>query len=111
MYFNFAKLVQAGQFRNANLIPAGIAQICRRQWKWRGNLKQIEPKADYKTANQGRSPDDADTLIGALEMALRKGFMETARNRPSGIGGSSKIANLINKSDRFRKRTSQKLHS
>jgi hypothetical protein len=111
MYFNFAKLVQAGQFRNANLIPAGIAQICRRQWKWRGNLKQVEPKDEYKKANQGRSPDDADTLVGALEMALRKGFMETRRNRPSGINGASKIANMINQSPRFRKKTAQKLHS
>lgn len=82
-YFNLASLVQARQMRGADMIPAAIAQICRRPWKWTGQRKQIQPKAEYKTDNQGRSPDDADVLVGGFEMALRKGFITVHSRRPA----------------------------
>lgn len=82
MYFNFAEVVHSGGFREAELIPEAINQICRRKWFESQKKKQIQPKVTkpgnpikgYKAENQGKSPDDADTVVGAVEMALRKGF-------------------------------------
>lgn len=110
MYFNFAKLVQAGQFRGAEFIPAAIHQICNRKWKSsKGNKKQVEPKADYKKGNKGKSPDDADVLVLALEMALRIGFMGVKRGRPDNMGGIAQIMGMISNSKRFRRRTVKSL--
>lgn len=84
MYFNFATTVQAGQFRGADVIGAAIAQIIRRPWLQAGqSRKQIQPKQEYKKDNQGRSPDDADVLVGALEMAIRAGFRGNMRRKAS----------------------------
>lgn len=85
-YFNFASLVQARQFRGADMVPAAVEQICRRPWKWTGTKKQIQPKEQYKKDNQGRSPDDADVLVGGFEMALRKGFVTIQSRRPAHAG-------------------------
>lgn len=81
-HFNFAALVQAGQFRGGNSVPAGIAQICRRPWKFTGTKKQIQTKADFKEDNGGRSPDDGDVLVGGFEVALRLGFITVHSRRP-----------------------------
>jgi hypothetical protein len=82
LWFNAGGVLQSGQFRNADMVPAAIAQLCRRSWKHMGAKKQIQPKGDFKESNQGRSPDDADVLAGALEMALRSGFATVTRRRP-----------------------------
>lgn len=79
LYFQFAMVVQAGQFRGGDRVQAAIAQIVRRSWKFTGRKKQITPKADYKAENQGRSPDDADVLVGGLEVAMRLGFRSNER--------------------------------
>jgi len=81
MYFQIGDIAQMGQLRGADRIPAAIAQICRRPFKFSGPKKQIQTKSDFKEANQGKSPDDADTLVGGYEMARRLGFNElTVRN-------------------------------
>ncbi len=110
-YFTFARLVQAGQFRGANLVPGAISQICRRKWNEIGKRKQIEPKKIYKKFNQGKSPDQADTLVGGLEMAIRCGFTKIQRGRPEGIGGRSAIRDILNASKMFRRKTVKKLHN
>ena len=86
MYFQFALVVQAGQFRGGDKIPAAIAQIVRRPWSNIGNKKQIMPKHEYKTQNQGRSPDDADTVVGGLEVATRLGFRAVEHRHASSNG-------------------------
>jgi len=112
MYFNFARLVQSGQFRGAELIPAAIAQICRRSWKpTKGDLKALETKPDYKKANQGKSPDDSDVLVMALEAALRAGFMENPRGRPSTIGGINRVREMMANHPMFKRKTSKPLRN
>lgn len=112
MYFNFARLVQSGQFRGAELIPGAINQVCRRQWKTTSkDIKALETKDDYKKANQQKSPDDADVLIMGLEAALRSGFMENPRGRPVGVGGVAAIISKISGHARFRKKTSKQLNA
>lgn len=112
MYFNFARLVQSGQFRGASLIPAAVNQICRRSWHpGRGDIKCLESKADYKKANQQKSPDDSDVLVMALEAALQSGFMENPRGRPSGTGGISKIIDMMKNHSSLRRRTAKSLNA
>lgn len=84
LYFFLSNVVQAGQFRGGDKIPAAIAQLCRRPWFTTGAKKQLQPKQQYKADNQGRSPDDADVLVGALEVARRAGFMDNPRRKASG---------------------------
>jgi hypothetical protein len=111
-YFNFASLVQARQFRGGDLIPAAIAQICRRPWRWKGTRKQIQPKDEYKEDNQGRSPDDADVLVGGFEMALRRGFINVVTRQPDHATYAIDQATLLRRlmeSPRFKKFGSAKL--
>jgi hypothetical protein len=81
LWFEAASVIQAGQLRGGDLIPAALSQLCRRSWKFKGERRAIEPKEDYKAANQGRSPDDADVLVGAIEIARRHGFRFTRRRQ------------------------------
>jgi len=82
-WFSFARMVRAGQFRGGNFVETAIAQICRRAWKFKGKRKSIETKTDFRSANQGKSCDDADVVIGAFQMALRRGFPISSRRRPT----------------------------
>lgn len=85
-WFEAASVIQAGQLRGGELIPAALSQLCRRTWRFKGDRRAIETKEDFKAANNGRSPDDADVLCGAIEMARRRGFRF---ERKRGTGGSS----------------------
>ena len=111
-YFNFASLVQARQFRGGDRVPAAIAQICRRPWKWSGTKKQIQTKEKYKADNQGRSPDDADVLVGGFEMALRLGFIAVHSRRPDAASYAIDPASLmehLSSNKRFRRYGAPKL--
>lgn len=100
MYFNFALTVQSGQFRGAQVVPAAVSQIVRRPWLESGaSRKQIQPKQEYKKDNQGRSPDDADVLVGALEMAIRGGFRGNMRRKASSAINS--LPDMIKKLSQF----------
>lgn len=111
MYFFFATVVQAGQFRGGDKIPAAIAQLCRRPWFTTGAKKQIQPKHEYKLDNQGRSPDDADVVVGALEIARRSGFMDNPRRHAStSIQNPLHFHRELTKLPMFNQRTSRQLH-
>jgi len=119
IYFAFGDLVQAGQFRGAQHVQAGINQICKRWWEYSGVKKKIQSKhgksrdEDKKSyvAQNGRSPDDGDTLCGGLEMARRNGFRgDMTRDgsaRPGG-GVSRGVSALLN-SDKLKRKTGAKL--
>lgn len=88
MYFEMAVTMTSRQFRGGDLIPAAITQLCRRPWKERLNRKQVQPKGEYKLANQGNSPNDADVLVGAHELARRDGFraiVSKKADQPTGV--------------------------
>ena len=102
--FNTAAVIQRGQFRGADLISTAIAQICRRKWSARGTKKQIETKKEYKSGNQGKSPDDADVLCGGVEMAIRKGFAQMLRGRPQEDGDVGAVIRKMQESEQFRRK-------
>ena len=109
-WFNMADTIQRGQFRGAQLVPGAISQLCRRMWKHIGKKKQIETKADYKAANQSKSPNDADVLCGGHEMALRHGFSQNQRSRPQSIESVAAVIEMIESSDKFKQRSVKKLN-
>lgn len=110
MYFFFANVVQAGQFRGGDKIQPAIAQLCRRPWAHTGAKKQILPKAKYKEENQGRSPDDADVTVGAFEIARRCGFMDNPRRKAStSLGSPVRVHEELMKLPMFFGSTSKRL--
>lgn len=82
MYFNLVTVIESGAMRGLEMVPAAVAQLCRRRWQERDRRRQVQPKTSrkgssmvgYKEENQGRSPDDSDVLAGCVEIAIRKGF-------------------------------------
>jgi hypothetical protein len=76
LWFATASLIQSGQLRGIQISPNGKDQLCRRRWAYQGLRKrQVEPKAEYKAANEGKSPNEADAIVGAVEIARRLGLV------------------------------------
>lgn len=109
--FAFATLVVSGQFRGARIIVAAVSQICRRKWEYSGKKKKCENKKDYKKNNQNLSPNDADTLVMALEMARRRGF-ELIQERSEVIPDSTHgLLDKLSDEGRFKPRQARKLNN
>lgn len=76
LWFATASVVQSGQFRGIGLVPKAREQLCRRRWSYKGlRKKQVETKDEYKSSNENKSPNEADALVGCVEMARRLGFV------------------------------------
>jgi hypothetical protein len=74
-WFAFGSALIAKQVRGIKEMSKAVEQLCKREWNWVGkHKKQVEPKKDYKKKNGQRSPNEADALVGGLEMARRLGF-------------------------------------
>ena len=117
MYFALGDLVRSGQLRDAHTVDRAIWQAAKRWWRWRGGKKGIQPKNNLGKADSnaklksykdehGESPDDADTLVGAIEIARKKGLwmdqtrtksVSDARAAASNGGSSIQIAQQLNK--------------
>lgn len=74
LFFTTAAVINSGQFRDAELVQDALAQICRHRVVRAGIKEAVESKDDFKKMNQGKSPDAADALTGAIHVARRKGF-------------------------------------
>lgn len=66
---------QAGIIRGLTEAHPAVAQFCTRQWRWRGNKKQVEPKDEYKLRAQAGSPNEADAIVIGIEWARRNGLV------------------------------------
>ena len=76
LWFATASVVQSGQFRGIGLVQKAREQLCRRRWSYKGlRKKQVETKDEYKSSNENKSPNEADALVGCVEMARRLGFV------------------------------------
>ena len=74
LIFNVRDLVLSGQ---ARLFPLKAAEEFQRR-KWRyvyGDRYEIESKIEYKERNGGKSPNESDSIMIAVEGALRLGFV------------------------------------
>lgn len=101
LWFTAASLIQSGQLKGLNTESKAAEQLCKRRWRWTaGNKKQIEPKAPrsledkqgrwgYKTHSGGQSPNEADALVGGIEVARRRGLK--LDGLVLNLGGSSKL--------------------
>lgn len=73
-HFDVAGLVGSGQMTGFQNVPEAVHNLTTRKWSWSGKKKKIEDKAEYKKSNRNKSPTGSDTLVGAVQMALRDGF-------------------------------------
>ena len=74
MYFLSQLVVLAGQLRGGHEVMDALGQICRHRYLYSGSKIGVEPKDDYKKANQAKSPDAADVFVGALHVARGAGL-------------------------------------
>lgn len=90
MWMAVASLIMSGQLRGlAPMLDTTVQQLCKRRWKWEGKKKKLETKKEFKANNAGKSPNEADAIVGGVEMARRRGLILhgiTATN-----GGSLKM--------------------
>lgn len=128
IYFAVGNLVRAGQMRGAKKIDKAISQLTKRWWKYRGTKKTIQPKNDLGKGDTAlklksykkefnESPDDADTLVGAVEIMRRKGLWpeqsrtkgvsDATANLPGGPGAVAIAAQL----NRMLRPAARQLHS
>lgn len=78
-WFAAASVVDSMQLRGLKLSPKAASQLCQRRWNWSGKKKRVETKVEYKETlrMQGKpveSPNEADALVGGVEMARRLGL-------------------------------------
>ena len=99
-WFAAGDIARAGQLRGAEMLTVAISQLCRRTWSYQGALKRIEKKDDFKK-RLGRSPDEADTFVGGIEVARRRGFEIAAKKKPSQTVGTS-ILDFVKSIDQYR---------
>lgn len=70
-WFLAREVVQGNQVRG--LYPEAVRQLCERRYEMKARKYSIETKAKFK-ARIGRSPDDADAVIGLIEVARKAGL-------------------------------------
>lgn len=75
MWMAVASLIMSGQLRGlGQVIDTTVSQLCKRRWRWEGKKKKLETKKEFKANNAGRSPNEADAIVGGVEMARRRGL-------------------------------------
>lgn len=88
LHFAVASAIDSQQIRGMQHSRQGVNQLCIRRWRWAGKRREIEPKVSnesgakeknwgYKQRNGGRSPNEADAIVGCMENARRHGFRLT----------------------------------
>lgn len=78
LWYELARLVREGKVRN--LPPVVARQMCSRRYRRDVTPLALESKVEYKSRHQGRSPDEADALVVALEPA-RKWLYKRAKRQ------------------------------
>lgn len=71
IWWSGREVLQAGQLRG--LYRDAIVQMCARSYTMIGRKYSIETKEKFK-GRLGRSPDDADAVLGLIEVARRNGL-------------------------------------
>lgn len=71
-WWSAREVLQAEQLKG--LYRDAVVQMCSRTYTYQGRKYSIEKKDEYK-ARLGRSPDDADAVIGLVEVARRNGLV------------------------------------
>lgn len=90
MWLATASLIISGQMRGlASSLDTAVSQLCKRRWRWVGKKKQIETKKEFKAHNSGKSPNEADGIVGGVEMARRRGLV--LHGVSAANGGSMKL--------------------
>jgi hypothetical protein len=83
LWFSLASLIDSFQLKGLQQSPKAATQLTTRRWEWSGGKgkgkRRIQTKQEYRDmmSAQGRtaeSPNEADALVGCVEMARRMGL-------------------------------------
>lgn len=80
LWFAVASLIDSFQMRGLELSPKAVKQLTSRRWEWQGRAKRkLQTKEEYKedlrrTGQKAESPNEADALVGCVELARRMGL-------------------------------------
>lgn len=78
-WFACSHAIDSYQLRGLKLSPKAVSQLCTRRWAWQGRKKKVQTKQEYKdgliaSGKVGESPNEADAVVGCVEMARRLGL-------------------------------------
>jgi hypothetical protein len=79
-WFAASSLIDSFQLRGLELSPKAAKQLTTRRWSWSGARKRkVETKPEYKENLKAagalvESPNEADAVVGCVEMARRLGL-------------------------------------
>jgi hypothetical protein len=84
VWFLGAAVVRSGHFRCHPSTMVALNQATQRFWNYAagGRKRVVESKKEMKERNRGASPDEADSLFGAIYIAHRKGLLKLRINMP-----------------------------
>ena len=85
VWFLGAAIVRSGLFRCNPSVMIALTQATQRFWGYAagGKKRVVESKGDMKLRNNGSSPDEADSLFGALYYAHKLGLLKIRIDMPS----------------------------
>lgn len=78
-WFAASHVIDSFQIRGLELSPKAVSQLCTRRWAWAGRKKKVQTKQEYKdgliaAGKVGESPNEADAVVGCVEMGRRLGL-------------------------------------
>jgi hypothetical protein len=85
VWFFGAAVVRSGMFRCHPSVMVALNQGTQRFWNYAagGKKRVVESKKEMKVRSNGASPDEADSLFGAIYNAHRKGLLKLRIDLPS----------------------------
>lgn len=93
-WFASASLIDSFQLKGLQNSPKAAHQMTTRRWTWQGTKKRkVETKQEYKdnmkaNGQVAESPNEADCVVGCIEMARRLGLNLLGL---VGVGGSLQV--------------------
>jgi len=87
-----ADVLLTKQLRGGGLIDTALVQMNRTYVEMVNSKYVTEDKLTYKSRWQGKSPDERDTFVGIVKMALDRGFRQgTAQSATSDVSAWNQI--------------------
>lgn len=99
-WFATSHVIDSYQIRGLDLSPKAVSQLCTRRWAWQGRKKKVQTKLEYKegliaNGKVGESPNEADAVVGCVEMGRRLGL---AFESVEPVGGSMALVLAVRES-------------
>lgn len=74
-HFNVRTILQGRQLCGLQFCEKAVQQLCKRKWYYAGKKKKVQGKDEFKSSNNGESPNEADALVGCIRMVVFRGMV------------------------------------